>query len=97
MIIYFKYVKYLNTALTYFHLNAFLYIQRIGFEVYKNTSVTVPSKMMASKKKHLVFYCTFIYFTFNNIYFLKKKILKIKRLILQFEKLDTGLPIIIRR
>ena len=29
------------------------------------TSVPVPSKMMASKKKHLIFYCYFIYFTFN--------------------------------
>ena len=32
--------------------------------VLLNTSVPVPSKMMASKKKHLIFYCHFIYFTF---------------------------------
>ena len=32
---------------------------------YFNTSVPVPSKMMASKKKHLIFYCHFIYFAFN--------------------------------
>ena len=30
----------------------------------KKCSVPVPSKMMASKKKHLIFYCHFIYFTF---------------------------------
>ena len=39
---------------------------------YYTTSVPVPSKMMASKKKHLIFYCHFIYFTF--ILFPEKKI-----------------------
>ena len=58
------------------------------------TSVPVPSKMMAPKKKHLIFYCHFIYFTFN--LFPEKKILKIK-LFLAIRKLDTGLSIINRR
>ena len=41
-----------------------------AFYVY--TSVPVPSKMMSSKKNHLIFYCHFIYFTF--ILFPEKKI-----------------------
>ena len=61
---------------------------------YYSTSVPVPSKMMALKKKHLIFYCHFIYFTF--ISFSEKKILKIK-LLLAIRKLDTGFPIITRR
>ena len=61
---------------------------------YYPTSVPVPLKMMASKKKPLIFYCHFIYFTF--ILFPEKKILKIK-LLLAIRKLDTALPIIITR
>ena len=42
----------------------FIFVNLVTCYVICNTSVLVPSKMMASKKKHLIFYCHFIYFTF---------------------------------